>query len=233
MVAVLAVGLTACSEIIDAGIGGIDGSGTAATETRDVGSFDTVAVEGSGTVIIDIGPSASLTIEADDNLLAHLTSEVDGGALVLSSDVSVDPKVPIVYRITVPELAGIEVSGSADVRAAPISGERFTVAISGSGDVEASEVDATSVDVSISGSGSVTLVGAAGTLAAAVSGSGDVRAADLAVETAQVDIAGSGGVEVDASLRLTGSISGSGDIEYLGEPSVDVSETGSGRVSRR
>lgn len=232
-IALMAILVAACSEIIDGSIAGVDGSGTAATEARDVTTFDAVVLRGSGTAIIDVGPSPSLAIEADDNLLAYLTSEVEDGALVLASDRSIDPVVPIVYRITVPELGRIEVSGSADVEAAPVAGSRFAVAISGSGDVDVGSLDVGSVDVSISGSGSVTLVGASVDLDIAISGSGDVRAADLATVTANVDIAGSGGVVVNAASEVTGSISGSGDVVYLGSPTVDVSETGSGNVSQR
>ena len=59
----------------------------------------------------------SLVIEAEDNILPLLTSEVSGRRLTLGTkpNTSISATRPIVYRLTVKDLAGIGVSGSPGV----------------------------------------------------------------------------------------------------------------------
>jgi len=77
------------------------GSGTMATETRDVSGFDEIDLGGSGRVLIAVTGTESLTIEAEDNILPLLTTEVRNGRLELGAKQSISPTREIVYTITV------------------------------------------------------------------------------------------------------------------------------------
>jgi len=212
---------------------GVDGSGVADREDRSVDEFDAVVIRSVGTARIEIGDSASLTIEADDNLIQYITSEVEDGALVLATDRTIDPSVPVTYSITVPALRRVEVTGSGGVEVGVLHGDRFAVNISGSGGVVASGVDVSSVTVAIGGSGSVEMVGTTDELIVAINGSGNYLGQGLTADVAQVGVYGSGTIVVGAANTLTGELDGSGDIEYLGDPIVDVEVSGSGTVTHR
>jgi len=192
----------------------IRGSGVVITESREVGSFDRLAVEGFGEVIVEVGPASSLEIEAEDNVMAVLTTDIRNGRLVLSIEDGHSlrqAKTPI-YRITTPNLIG--------------------VAIAGSGDVTVDGVDTTEFTVSIAGSGYVQPTGLADHISVSISGSGDYDGASLSASTAEVSIAGSGAVVVNATDTLDVSIAGSGDVVYLGDPTLTQSIDGDGRVSQ-
>jgi hypothetical protein len=61
--------------------GGERGSGQVTTETREVSGFQAVAFGAYGDLTIRQGDAESLTIEAEDNVLRSLTTEVRAGTL--------------------------------------------------------------------------------------------------------------------------------------------------------
>lgn len=193
----------------------VTGSGVSAREERSVSGFDAIDLTGSGEVSVRQTGTESCVVEADDNLLPHLTTEVRDGRLVLGArkGVNIHPRVPIRYHVTVRDLRGL--------------------AVSGSGTIQASGIAATTLRVAISGSGNITISGHAQRQEIAISGSGAYAAADFPTGTAAVRVSGSGSVVVHASEALDVTISGSGRVEYLGEPAITRHISGSGTIRRR
>jgi hypothetical protein len=217
-----------CSSIL-----GERGSGDVTSEEREVSEFTGIELEGEGQVEIEIGPSSSLVIEAEDNLLPLLSSEVSEGVLVLGTTREVDPTRDIIYHVTMTDLESLQVTGSGRILAPAVNGESVAIGVSGSGEVHADDVAATLVEVEIEGSGSVEIAGATDTLVVSISGSGNLDAESLTAMTADVTIPGSGSVVVAVEDHLEVDVSGSGSVEYLGNPTVDSNITGSGSVNPR
>jgi hypothetical protein len=213
MVLIICIGvvLVGCDELEDAV--GVQGSGNVVTETRDVSGFDEIVVLGSGDVAVDVTGVESVVIEAEDNIMPLLTTEVRSGRLELGSESSFSTNRGIKYTITVVSLDGVEISGSGDVTAAGIDTDSFEVKISGSGDVRA--------------------VGVATQLEVGISGSGNYAGEDLVASVGDVQISGSGTAVVNVADELDAGVSGSGRIEYLGDPAVEAETSGSGEISRR
>jgi hypothetical protein len=210
----LALAVAACSDTIGGGEV-VRGSGTIITDSRPVSGFDEVVVFGSGDVFIDIAGTESLEVETDDNLVPLITTDVVGGRLELSvvPDTNLDPSQDIVFTITATELTAVTILGSADI--------------------EATNVNSPGFEVTVNGSGNVTLAGTVERLDATINGSGDFAGEDLVTTTAGATINGSGSIAINVTDELTARIAGSGDITYLGDPSVDVAVTGSGSVLPR
>jgi hypothetical protein len=188
------------------------GSGTNATENRPVSGFSNVELSGSGELIIEQTGTESLTIEADDNLLPLLTSEVSGDTLHLGvrPNTSLRPRTPIIYRLTVSQLAGLELSGSSAVTASKIQADRLRV--------------------EISGSGRITVTGDVVDQELEISGSGGYRADQLLSRTLRARISGSGNADVNVTESLDVDISGSGSLTYQGDPRVSQQISGSGEL---
>jgi hypothetical protein len=203
----LSVMLAACSLL------GERGSGTMAIEARDVSGFSEVDLNGSGTVMVSVTGTESLKIEAEDNILPLLTSEVRDGRLVLGAKESISPTREIVYTVTVINLEA--------------------VAVSGSGSVVAVDVVANGFEVDISGSGLVTPEGASEHLDLSISGSGVFEGEGFVSATGTVSVSGSGDAVVDVTNDLVVDVSGSGTVRYIGDPAVSTSISGSGEISRR
>ena len=64
----------------------IEGSGDVVTETRAVSGFDRVILGGIGELTLIQGEEESLEIEAEDNILPQITTEVRDGTLTISFD---------------------------------------------------------------------------------------------------------------------------------------------------
>lgn len=206
--------------------------GETTTEQREIGDANQVVLRTSGKLDIRIGSEPSLTIEAGENVLKRLTSEVDDGVLVLDSKPGAfmfgAPEID--YELTVTSLQAVTIEGSADVSAEFGDAREVRVQIDGSGDIEAEGLDTGRVQAGIAGSGSIELSGTTEQLDVNVSGSGDIDAADLRSSAAVVVVSGSGKVEVDASDTLDATVSGSGTIIYSGRPEVRTNVSGSGEV---
>ena len=59
------------------------GSGNVVSESRNVSGFTKIDLSGAGEVTIDQNGTEALTIEAEDNLMSKVTSEVGDGTLRL------------------------------------------------------------------------------------------------------------------------------------------------------
>lgn len=214
----------------------IRGSGKIASETRAVSGFTRIAVQTAGRITVTKGEADSLVIEAEDNILPLLVSEVQGDQLVLHTrpNTSYNATRQINYTITVKDLRAIDVSSSADVEAGDFQASAFNLALGGSGNVTLASLQAGSLGVEISGSGSAEVRGgSASGVNANLHSSGNFKAASLQSQTAQVSVSGSGTATVWVKTNLSATLSGSGNLEYYGSPTVSQNVSGSGRVQSR
>jgi hypothetical protein len=201
--------------LVVAGCSVVNGSGQTKTESRQVNGFTKIDLTGVGEVTITQGPTESLTIEADDNVLPVLTSDVSDSTLKLGTKrrTTVRTRSPIRYRVTVKDLTGISMSGS--------------------GSVIAKGLQLPALRVDMSGSGTINLGGSADKQDIEMSGSGRYEAAELSSQEVTVEISGSGEVAVAASRVLKVDISGSGTVTYSGDPSVEQDVSGSGKLIKK
>ena len=190
------------------------GSGNVVSETRSVSGFSEVALNGTGTLTIKRTGSESLTIEADDNVLPHIQTNVKNNRLTIETDDTTPiPTKPINYELTVKDLSAVELQGV--------------------GSIDASGISTDELKVSTSGAGDMTVAGEANSQEVDVSGAGSYRAQDLTTKKARVDLSGAGEAIVNVSDELDVAISGFGSVEYVGNPTVSQNITGAGAVRRR
>jgi hypothetical protein len=192
---------------------GIRGSGTVVAESRDVSGFSEIVLTGSGDVFVTVDGTESLRIEAEDNIMPVLTTEVRNGRLELGAESAISPTQGITYTISAAALNEVVVSGSGVVVVAGIDEESFAVTINGSGNVEPS--------------------GSTNDLAVTVSGSGNYRGEELVAAISEVTVSGSGNAFVNVTDVLDVTISGSGNVGYIGDPEVSSSISGSGDLDQR
>jgi hypothetical protein len=211
----------------------ITGNGNIRTEKRNTGNFSGVKTSGSIDVDISTGDTYSVSVEDDDNVLPYIVTDVDNGILNVhyQNGTSINNDHAKVY-VTAPSLDKLIASGSADMVAQDLvkNSHQIELNVSGSGNIKA-QVDAPEINVSVSGSGSISLMGRTKDFTGKVSGSGDLKCGGLQSENATVSVSGSGNAHVFASVHLSATVSGSGDVYYLGNPSSpEIHTTGSGTV---
>ena len=210
-------------------------------EDRHLSGFNAVSLGGSFDVYITQGPTESVKVEAPDNIIDHIITEVDNGVLKIYNkndngfhldDLFGNHKKIAVY-VTAKDLNSIGVSGSGDVFFKEgIHTTSLKLRVSGSGDLYG-KVDVKNLESGISGSGDVKLSGHAENSAVSVSGSGDFEARGLITSNTIVRVSGSGDASVNVSNSISASISGSGDVHYTGgAKNVMSSKSGSGDLER-
>ena len=211
----------------------IRGTGDMTAETREVSNFSAVDLATFGNVVIEYGEREGLRIEAEENLLPYLESEVEGGKLILGhrDGVNILPTQGIFYYLTVRELDEVRVSGLGNIDAPRLEGTQVEMRISGAGDINVAEVNAKKLDVILSGLGNLTIdAGEVSNSDIELKGAGSYNASNLASEVVTVDVSGMGSAAVWARDALDATISGGGSIQYSGDPSVTQKITGIGEV---
>lgn len=231
----------------------IHGSGNLTKEERDISDFERVVVENEATVKFVQADEPGLVIKAEDNIIGHLTTKVQNGALVLGakSGALLDPTLPIEVAVQGPSLSqvsmqgsgsftcetlsvddlAVHVGGSGEIHLETVEADAFDVDIAGSGEVTVEDLTADDVTIDIPGSGNVGLAGEADTQVIRIGGSGSYLGASLESDDVTVDIAGSGNVEVFAKRTLTVNIDGSGSVRFKGDANVSSLIGGSGTVT--
>jgi hypothetical protein len=231
VIPLVAMVLMACGTI-NIGFNGVRGSGNVVSEERAVSGFEKVALQGSGDLYIEQGSQEGLTIEAEDNLMEYITTEVRGNELVIGfkQGTSVQPTRGIRYNLKVKNLNNVSLSGSGNILADSFGADTLRLAVSGSGDVKVSDLQAAELDIVSSGSGRFEISGEVQTADITFSGSGKYFAENLKTNDTSITIGGSGEATVWASSTLSVQISGSGDIGYYGQPQITQSISGSGDI---
>ena len=208
----------------------VKGSGNVVSESRPVAEFDRIHLKGAGKVFLTRGETPSIEIKTDDNILPVIKTEVTDRKLVISHKNYNPRPTTLNYFITVNDLKGIAVSGSADITSdSKLVSENFSADISGSGDMRL-ELEVGNLDSDISGSGTMRFSGKTDSLAASITGAGNIRAFDMQAKNVSLKITGSGDCEVNASETLNVKITGSGDVKYKGSPQISRKVTGSGKI---
>jgi hypothetical protein len=214
----------------------VRGAGSVVSETRPASNFTEVELVGAGDVILTQGSEEGLRVEAEENLMQYLRTEVRGHTLYLGlNDDQVNillvPTRPIKYYVSLKTIEGLKLSGSGNFEARQLQADRLALGISGSGNIVIDALTAQSVETAISGSGRCQLgEGTAAEQRIRISGSGNYEGQQLAGQTVAVEITGSGKATVRAENSLEVRLAGSGDVRYYGTPQVTQRITGSGRV---
>ena len=107
LVSVLATFLLIGCSLIPVGPATV-GSGRAVSEQRQVGSFSKVRVGTAIQATVLVGPDASVSVTADDNLLSSVSTDVTAGRLTVMIQGNSQPLTPVTVQITVPSLDSIE-----------------------------------------------------------------------------------------------------------------------------
>jgi hypothetical protein len=214
-------------------------------EERRIESFDKIKFKDFGTLILTQGDQASLTIEADEELLDQLISEVRGGTLVLGVDDDWLNRIgtvisslfsngnhKVVYHLTFVDLKKIGVSGQCNLECASLQTDTLDVSISGLGDLNFDHLNCDRLDVSISGRGEFNAAGRVKHQQIRISGSGEYRAPELASDSLRIVVSGQGNATVRVENDLDITISGLGHVEYYGRPKLRQVISGLGKTKR-
>ncbi len=213
------------------------GTGDIFTESRAVADFTQVRSDISGDVYINQGYRFEVTVEAAEDLLPLIETNLDGNLLTIryKQHIVLKPTQSIKVRITMPVIHGVIQKGSGKIDCddfVQVEHDLY-VDMNGSGNVNVNKLVGRIANTNIAGSGNVTISsGSVANSQIQINGSGSVNQFDVVSDNADINVAGSGNVRLNVTNYMKVVITGSGDVHYSGSPKIDAWVTGSGRVKK-
>lgn len=204
----------ACSALfLLSGCTGVRGSGVRKTEKRELPAFTSIETIGAFEVTVTCQKPASFEIEADDNILPLVETEVRGEVLRVTTKKNYHSSGGIAVRITVPNLDSVKSTGAGKFRVSDVKNDNFEIHSTGA------------AQVSVSGqSKSVTI---------SSTGAGKIDAHNLRANNAEVSVTGAATADVYAIDQLDVTVSGAGRVTYSGNPRVSKHVNGAGQVTKK
>jgi len=191
----------------------VRGSGKRELQKREVKPFTSISTEGAFTIEITCQKDLSLEVEGDDNVLEFVSADVSGNVLRLRNTKNYSTNEPVKFRISVPNLEGFSLNGAGRIDIKGMNNDKF-------------EIDANGAPtISVSGTTKVIDIG--------VNGAGKIDTTKLHASRGVVDTNGASRVDLDVSDQLDATVSGSSTITYKGDPVVNKTVHGPGKVERR
>ena len=212
----------------------VKGSGAIRSEARTVAGFKKISLSIPAKVEVRIGATESVTVEAEENILALIETSVDKGSLEIKPvrrQLNLQsPSIRVVVQAR--QIENLEIGGSGSIHAQALRGPRLKLGIGGAGSIDVKQVETESLDVVIGGSGDVKLTGSARKMGARIAGSGDIDAPGFVVDEAEIKIAGSGAAQLGIRNVLEVTVAGSGAVRYFGDPEIKRTVVGAGLIKR-
>ena len=200
--------------LININFGKIKGTGTAKSESRDVSGFKAIKVRGALNIEVVAQKDFSISVEADDNLLEHIKTEIDNGTLEIWSEGRISPRTSIKVKISMPEVDAVDIAGASNV--------------------VVSNVKSDSIRVEVRGASKVKIDGEATNLKSEASGASKIDAENLVVENAEVEANGASKAIVQANNEIKADASGASKIYYSGNPkNIIEHSSGASSVKRK
>lgn len=205
------------------GMGVVPGSGEIVTEKRDVRNYSRVVFSAPGELTIEQNGQEGLVIEADDNLLQYIKTNVQGDVLYISVEpnvINLYPSQTIRYSLDVDTLTHVTLNGSGEIHAGNLVASNLDFDLNGSGNIFVAALKTQATKLDLDGSGEYRLDSLmTGQLTALLNGSGDIVMQEALVKTAEIAIDGSGTLRVTDVIAdtLNMKIDGSGDSALKGE----------------
>lgn len=194
-------------------LSGPKGSGKRVVQKRDVQTFASISTEGAFNIDIVCQKTQSLEIEGDDNVMDLISTNVSNNVLYLKNTQNYSVSEPIAIRIAVPTLDALSVSGAGKIEVTGLKGEKFVIDSSGAPQIKAT------------GSSKVVFIN--------TSGAGKIDTHNLHASKAIVESKGVSRVDVDVADQLDVTISGPSTVTYEGDPTINKTIHGPGKVQKR
>lgn len=228
---VLLVLLTATSCMFDGF--GIQGNRNVVSEDRKINSdFETIKVSEGITVYLTQSDDVDLRVEADENIIDLLVTEVEGDVLKIYFDKKVSrAKARNVY-LSAEKISSIKTSSGAEVKSEGVIESKDIVLRSSSGSEINIKVDALSVTASTSSGSEIDVSGSTEYFTGNASSGSEIDADNLIAKNGNVSVSSGAGIDVHVTDELTASASSGGNISYVGNPNLNKSKSSGGSISK-
>lgn len=191
----------------------LKGSGKREIQKRQIAPFTSISTEGAFDIQVTCQKDLSLEVEGDDNVLNLVTAEVSNNVLLLRNSRNYSVSEPVKFRISVPNIEGVSARGAGGIDIKGINNEKFEIDSQGAADITVAG-NTKMIDIDASGAGKID--------------THNLRAARAVVESKGVSR-----IDLDVTDQLDVTVSGPSTVTYRGDPVVNKTVNGPGKVEKR
>ena len=191
----------------------VRGSGKRVMEKRNVTPFTSISTEGAFSIEVTCQKDLGLEVEGDDNLLSLVTTEVSNNVLRLRNTKNYSSSEPVKFKISVPDLESLAVDGAGHIDIKGVNNEKF--------------------EINADGAPSISVAGKTKLINIDTSGAGKIDTHNLHAVRGVVESKGVAQIDLDVADQLDVTVSGPSSVYYRGDPKVNKTINGPGKVERR
>lgn len=190
----------------------VQGTGPVKTETRNASAF--TKLESSFGIVVDltVGAAPAITVEAPENLLPIISTEIGGDTLRIKGTMDFVAPGPVTVHVATPDLESVKLFGGSIVNA------------------QALALDTLGLDVS--GGAAFNASGSAATVAINGSGGAQIDLDQLKAGLVTLELSGGAQASVNATDSVIGDISAGAHATVVGPAQVSVDTSAGGSVDR-
>lgn len=189
----------------------INGEGNIISMTRDIQTFNTIEKSSIIDLTVRRSETESLIIRTQENVQESVITNFNDNRLEikLESGCYNNTDIEVILETAIFE----------------------QLIVSGTGDVNVEGFDnLAELTIDKSSTGELRLVGSTEVLNLTMSGTGDVKAFSFITDRCLLTKTGTGTLEITVNTSIDGTMSGTGDLRYKGDPTISLDKPGTGEI---
>ena len=213
-------------------MGKIKGNSEITKKVFTITDYKEIMLEGNPQVIYEQEKSGlpHLEIEIDKNLVDLLDIKSGDGVLIIGNKKGFLPTKYII-RTGSTDLETVKAKGSLTMKLlGTLNTDKLNLSLTGNGEVACDNISCTLLTSNVSGKGTIMIKGKALRVENIISGNGIIDQFGMKAENVSCKISGNGNINVNVEQNLYVKILGGGNVTYVGNPKIQQSISGSGKL---
>jgi hypothetical protein len=201
-------------------------------QERAVSNFSKLEIGGAFTVYLSQGDQEKLVVEADQDEMEEIVTEVVGSKLKIHTKPGWDHQYhDMTIYLTFKNLDYIDLSGAVEVKAdKALTFNELEMDVSGAAEIDL-EMKADKYTAEFSGASEIDFRGSCKTGYIEISGASEFRAEELQFDELSLDLSGASEAKVFATKKLRIDASGASEVKYKGSPpDIAIDESGASEI---
>lgn len=214
---------------------GVDGNGNVINEDRSISSdFENIKVSQGLDLYITQTDNVALTVEADENLMDLIMTDVENGTLRIYTTENIRRATSRKILLNVENISSIKATSGSDVFSKnTIEADNLELKCTSGADIKL-DVKTDFLECSSTSGSDIKLSGITNNFKASATSGSDIDASDLKAKSSNAKATSGADISLNTSESLVAKATSGGDIRYSGNPEkVEKSDTSAGSVRQQ
>jgi hypothetical protein len=211
----------------------VKGNGNVVKEERDITGFNGIKASRGVNVYVSQGDEEKVMVEADENLVDLIETEVDDSMLKVTIRRRIRESTSCKVHVTVSGLKKVQASAGSNIYSEhEIHAGNMELSASAGSNIKM-EITAQALDISASAGSNIFLEGASREVKVQASAGSNVKAEELITEVCKAKAGSGANIYITVNEKLDGNASSGGNVFYSGNPRhLDTASSSGGNVRK-